>query len=394
MTGSKRRRTKNETSGNFRRGSRPRPSSRGVVLIVAVPVIAFALLAAYIALSRGDAPAEPAAPSKVVESSAAPLTSARIARALTKQGIESNRIRPLDASNVSVETTRSAAEIATKLRAALGDVPIDVEDRMITIRDGGAKRRIRVDPLKIADSGAGLVEADSDGVVSPPPAAISGRKRIALILDDVGFENQPLAAAADLDVPLSFAVIPNTARAVEAARMLNRRGHEVLCHLPMEPIGFPKVAPGANAILTTMDDEQIRKLTAESIRAVPHARGVNNHMGSRATGDRRVMASVLAAVRDEGAFFVDSRTAAGSVGATVARELNVRTVSRDVFLDDEESEAAVRRQVERLAEVASARGVAVGIGHVYPVTIRVLKEAVPELRRRGFEFVLVSEVVQ
>jgi polysaccharide deacetylase 2 family uncharacterized protein YibQ len=159
----------------------------------------------------------------------------------------------------------------------------------------------------------------------------------------------------------------------------------------MEPRG--RETPGRNAILTSMTDEEIARATRENFAAVPHARGVNNHMGSRATTDRRVMASVLGAL-PQGIYFIDSRTTGGSVAADVAREMNVPTATRQVFLDDVATEAAVRRQLESLADAAHERGIAIGIGHPYPVTLRVLAEELPELKERGIRLVRASEVVR
>jgi polysaccharide deacetylase 2 family uncharacterized protein YibQ len=159
----------------------------------------------------------------------------------------------------------------------------------------------------------------------------------------------------------------------------------------MEPRGAE--TPGRNAILTSMSDEEITRTTRENVDAVPHARGMNNHMGSLATTDRRVMTSVLRAL-PHGMYFVDSRTTGGSVAATVAREMNVRTATRNVFLDDVATEASVRKQLAVLASAAEQRGIAIGIGHPHPATMRVLAEELPELRARGFRLVRASEVVR
>jgi polysaccharide deacetylase 2 family uncharacterized protein YibQ len=159
----------------------------------------------------------------------------------------------------------------------------------------------------------------------------------------------------------------------------------------MEPRGSE--APGRNAILTSMSDDEIARATRENVRAVPHARGVNNHMGSLATTDRRVMSSVIGAL-PEGMYFIDSRTAGGSIAGEIAREMNVRTATRHVFLDDVPTEYSVRKQLEMLADTAERRGIAVGIGHPRPATMRVLAEMLPELRARGFRLVRASEVVR
>jgi uncharacterized protein len=219
------------------------------------------------------------------------------------------------------------------------------------------------------------------------------RGKIVLILDDVGFEHQPVADAIRIDPNLNFSVLPNAPHAVEVATQLHERGFEVLCHLPMEPEHFPRVSPGAGAVLTSMSDDEIARTTLKNVEAVPYARGVNNHMGSRATADRRVMESVLAALPED-MYFIDSRTTSASVAASVAREMKIRAASRNIFLDDVESESAVRRQLRELAAEAEQHGIAIGIGHMYPVTIRVLTTQVPELRRQGFRFIRASQAVR
>ena len=214
---------------------------------------------------------------------------------------------------------------------------------------------------------------------------------IVLIIDDLGFDGQPLEKLMKLDPNVNVAILPNGTRAAEFAERLNARGFEILCHLPMEPQG--RETPGANAILTSMSDEEIATATRANVEKVPHARGMNNHMGSRATMDRRVMNTVLGALPD-GMYFIDSRTTGGSIAADVARELNVPTATRHVFLDDVATESAVRRQLANLAEAARDRGVAIGIGHPYPVTMRVLADELPSLKAKGFRLVRASAVVR
>jgi len=229
-------------------------------------------------------------------------------------------------------------------------------------------------------------------VVRSSAIATKQRGRIALILDDVGFDRQPLDRAMTIDPKLNFSILPNSRNATAFANILSARGFEVLCHLPMEPEGFPGVSPGAGAVLTTMSDVEIARATRANVAAVPHARGVNNHMGSRATADRRVMSDVLGALPD-GMYFIDSRTTPSSVGERTARQLSIRTASRNVFLDDVQQEPDIRRQLRELAHDAEVHGTAVGIGHMYPATIEVLRLEVPRLRRNGFRFVRASEVV-
>ena len=232
------------------------------------------------------------------------------------------------------------------------------------------------------------VDAPVSAAVIPAQPPVAGS--IVLIIDDLGYEGQPIDRAMRLDPDINFAILPNGNRASEFAQLLNGRGFEILCHLPMEPLG--DASPGENAILTSMADEEIARLVRQNIQAVPYARGVNNHMGSRATADRRVMSSVLKSL-PEGMYFVDSRTDGRSVAERVAREMKVQTAARHVFLDDVRTASAVRRQVAMLASIARERGIAIGIGHPHQVTVDVLAEEIPRLRASGFDFVRASSVV-
>jgi uncharacterized protein len=223
------------------------------------------------------------------------------------------------------------------------------------------------------------------------PVLQTRKPSIVIIIDDIGYDGQRLDRAMSIDPNLNFAVLPNSTRGADVAERLHNRGFEVLCHLPMEPRDG-HISPGANAVTTSMSDSEIFNATKENIAAVPYARGVNNHMGSRATADRRVMRDVMRAL-PEGMYFIDSRTGGRSVAADVAREMNIKTATRQVFLDDVQTEAAVRKQLSILSATARTKGVAIGIGHPHDVTLRVLAREVPQLRAKGFRFVRASEVV-
>jgi polysaccharide deacetylase 2 family uncharacterized protein YibQ len=239
------------------------------------------------------------------------------------------------------------------------------------------------------------VQARALPPVEPPPKAVSVAHKgsIVLILDDVGFDRQPVTAAMALDPNINFSVLPNAQHADEVARRLHASGFEVLCHLPMEPEGFPAVSPGEGAVLTSMSNAEIAAATTTNVSSVPFARGVNNHMGSRATANERVMRTVLAAL-PHGMYFIDSRTTGASVGASLARRMKVPTAARNVFLDDVQTTAAIDAEIETLRRTAEEKGIAIGIAHMYPVTIRALADAVPALKRDGFRFIRASEAVR
>lgn len=129
-------------------------------------------------------------------------------------------------------------------------------------------------------------------------------------------------------------------------------------------------------------------------KTVPYAVGANNHMGSRFTEDSEKMEAVLGVLKAKKLFFIDSMTTPHSVGLGVAREMGVRTAARNVFLDNTQDVAAIRKQIEQLAKVAEKRGSAIGICHPHKATIQALAAELPVLHRQGVRFVHASELVR
>ncbi len=230
------------------------------------------------------------------------------------------------------------------------------------------------------------------------PARGSGRGAIAVVIDDVGNADGSLERLARLDGPLAIAVLPGAPRAREAAALAKRKGWDLLVHLPMEGARGPAEP---EMISSGDDDARIARLVAAAIDNVPGASGLNNHQGSLATADRRVVRAVLSVVRQRGLFFLDSKTSTASVAAEEARALGLATIPRDVFLDDARAEAAAEGGApealaaawSRALGLAASQGHAVVIGHPSTSTVDFLAAGLPALERRGVLRVKVSELV-
>ena len=230
------------------------------------------------------------------------------------------------------------------------------------------------------------------------PARGTGRGALAIVIDDVGNADGSLARLERLSGPLAIAVLPGAPRAREAAALARRKGWDLLVHLPMAGARGP-VEPGT--ITSEDDDAGIARRVGEAIDAVPGAVGLNNHQGSLATADRRVMRAVLSVVHARGLFFLDSKTSAATVASEEAHAIGLATLPRDVFLDDAQAEAAtlggapeaLGAALERALAIAAERGHAVAIGHPGAATVELLTRKLPELERRGVLRVRVSELV-
>jgi len=221
------------------------------------------------------------------------------------------------------------------------------------------------------------------------PERPEGPARIAIVIDDVGYSLSGLKEFLRLPYPLAFAVLPGLPHSREAGRLIAEAGKELLVHLPMEPSSGSN--PGPGAVLTAQSDEEILELLNQSLERLPQAVGLNNHMGSRATADRRVMGVLLDFLRGRGLFFLDSRTTADTVGPELAGRLGVLLLERDVFLDNENSAAYIEGALRHGVRTAQARGSAVLIGHVQNVELAgELERLLPQLAGQGVELVAPS----
>jgi polysaccharide deacetylase 2 family uncharacterized protein YibQ len=222
------------------------------------------------------------------------------------------------------------------------------------------------------------------------PGAVAGT-RIALVIDDLGRSVEDVETLGRLGVPITYAVLPFESETPAVVAALHRRGAEVLCHLPMQPIHGEN--PGPGALLFGMDRETLERATTAALAAVPGAVGVNNHMGSRLSADERSMRAVLGVLAARGLFFLDSRTSSESVGYRVAGKMGVPAAERQVFLDDDMRPEKVREQFLHTLELAKKRGSAIAIGHPHPATLAMLAAEVPRARAAGYEFVVVSRLL-
>lgn len=231
--------------------------------------------------------------------------------------------------------------------------------------------------------------------LKPPPPfeqPVQPRAQVAIIIDDLGFVQEATEAFWELEIPLTFAVLPWGRYSKTHACEARKRNQEVILHLPLEPLD-PQTDPGPGVLRTDFSPEQIRQQLRANLAAVPGIIGVNNHMGSKGTQDRPLMQLLMAELKQAGLFFIDSLTIHTSVAATVAHEHGVPTAVRDVFLDGSGVEA-IPAQIDLLIEKALTAGSAIGIAHTRPGVAAALQSAMPRFEAAGIELVHVSTLVK
>ncbi|OIQ51564.1 Divergent polysaccharide deacetylase [Pseudodesulfovibrio hydrargyri] len=198
--------------------------------------------------------------------------------------------------------------------------------------------------------------------------------KLVVVIDDVGENYGVLKGLAGLDLPLTFAVWPHASHTRECVELISGTHHDLLVHFPMEPMGYPKVKPGDDALFVSMTGSQIRQRIKENLERIPEAIGVNNHMGSRFTSNGPGMAVALAEFKRHGLFFLDSLTSGKSVGRATAQNVGIPFYERDTFLDNVKDVNAILLQLRKTERVAQRQGRAIAIGHPYRQTLAALKQ--------------------
>jgi polysaccharide deacetylase 2 family uncharacterized protein YibQ len=216
--------------------------------------------------------------------------------------------------------------------------------------------------------------------------------RLAIIIDDIGYNQFQSERAARLNGAFTLSVLPFTPHGLSSALLAHNQGKELMLHLPMSTINNMPVGKGG--LVSGMEKTAFLNIVRQDLSNLPHIRGVNNHMGSRLTQEAEPMQWLMEELRSHGLYFVDSRTSAQTKALDIANQYRVPSLKRDVFLDDINDTKAIEYQLNRAIQFAKQRGAAVAIGHPYAATLTVLERAQPQLIQQGITLVYVSQLMQ
>jgi len=219
----------------------------------------------------------------------------------------------------------------------------------------------------------------------------NSKPKIAIILDDWGYNTENFAYLESINYPLAISVFPAHAYSKEAAVIANKNRKLVMLHLPMEP--KRKLPLEKETIMVSMSEGEIKFILDEIFSNIPFVIGVNNHQGSLATTDKRTMDIVMKILKEKNVFYIDSLTDSKSIAFKTAREINLLTNKRDVFIDNKKEIEYNEGQIGQLKKVAKKKGYAIGVGHDDPVTLQALQKNMPILEMEGYEFVYVTELL-
>lgn len=226
-----------------------------------------------------------------------------------------------------------------------------------------------------------------------PAVEAGGRPMIAVIIDDMGLDRKRSEKILQLPGPLTISFMSYAQDLSRQTELARSRGHELMMHVPMEPVAEGLDA-GPGVLSVNLPPEELRKRVTEDLDRFTGYVGINNHMGSKFTAFAPGMELVMEELRRRGLLFIDSLTTDHSVGLTQARQAGVPAAARNVFLDNAGDVTAIDAQLAKLEDLARKKGNAIAIGHPRDGTIQALAAWLPGLRAKGLVLVPVSEVVR
>ncbi|OOF36594.1 divergent polysaccharide deacetylase family protein [Rodentibacter heidelbergensis] len=203
------------------------------------------------------------------------------------------------------------------------------------------------------------------------------QSKLAIVIDDVGYHPKEDAAIFAMPREISVAIIPVAPYAKARNQEAKKQGRDILIHMPMQPMGQMKIEEGG--VHLGMSAQQVAERVQQAKNVVSYAIGMNNHMGSAATADSALMRHLMSALHTQHLFFLDSRTIGRSVAGKMAKEQEVASLDRHIFLDDSNELADVQRQFQAAIQYARKHGTAIAIGHPRKNTVAVLQQGLRHL---------------
>jgi len=218
--------------------------------------------------------------------------------------------------------------------------------------------------------------------------------KIAIIIDDLGIKSLNSAQRlCNLGQTVTLSILPFQRRTSQVVELAVETGTPYMLHMPMEPTSS-KANPGKGAILVEDSKSQVIEKLEKAFDDVRGARGINNHMGSKATENVRSMEIVMNFLAAHNYFFIDSKTSLTTAGYRISQKSGVKSAIIDGYLDVSDDQAVIEKKLDYLAQHAFSNGHAVVICHDRVNTIAVLERKLPELEKKGIKFVEISELIR
>ena len=228
-----------------------------------------------------------------------------------------------------------------------------------------------------------------------PETIVNHKGTICLVIDDFGYaHNETIDGYFSMDKDFTVAIIPGHLYSQSLGKIADSLGFETIIHMPMEPYNYDNLSEKGFILSESLNANEVEERIDLAFLEIPMAVGMNNHQGSKATANLQLMKNVARSLKKRDKFFLDSFTNPESRGFITMRRFGVKTELRQVFLDHIEDTLYIQNQLDSLVQLSHFMDVAIGIGHVKPITLEILKKEIPRLKSEGYNFVPLSKVVR
>jgi len=221
----------------------------------------------------------------------------------------------------------------------------------------------------------------------------NGLPRVAIILDDIGYDREIVTKFLSLNLPLTLSMLPQSPFKNSILAEAQKHNIEIMLHQPMEPFEYPRANPGPGALLCNMSPDERLQRFIQNLDEMPFVSGVNNHMGSKMTADAAQMRQLFTVMKQRDLYFIDSRTTEKTICRHSAGLLQLPFGERDIFIDHFQDNKFIEKQLLELIRIAKKHGVAIGIAHPYRRTYKILRRMMADMKEK-VQFVPASEVTQ
>ncbi|EDO6739918.1 divergent polysaccharide deacetylase family protein [Campylobacter coli] len=210
--------------------------------------------------------------------------------------------------------------------------------------------------------------------------------RLAIIIDDMANISQVKALQA-LNLKVNPSFFPSDKNHIDTPKLALKFDFYMV-HLPLAAINYAK--PELDTLNPNDTQERIFKKIKQIKKDFKDLKFINNHTGSLFTSNEEAMKKLYKAFEKEGLIFVDSKTIASSKAPKVAKALGQIYIQRDVFLDNQDDVAYIKKQLIDAVKLAKKKGFAIAIGHPRKNTFKALEQSKDLLE--SVELVYLSEI--
>jgi polysaccharide deacetylase 2 family uncharacterized protein YibQ len=222
----------------------------------------------------------------------------------------------------------------------------------------------------------------------------TGTARMALIVENLEDTSYQIAVSLlSFSEPLSVSIIPGSKKAALIAQLADQHRKEVIIRLPLESQGSMPASVAQSAIMVHFSKDAINAMAESAVHDIPNFTGFTNALGSRACEDSRVMNIILANIRKQHGYFIETRTTKNSVAASVATALDCPFTEVNARIE-KRTAPDIAAELRRLGAGAQVNGTMAASVTASKQLADALTEARAWFRQNGIKLVFVSEIVK